>query len=108
MRGIDHREIEFPVVEHLGPQCPRDEAADRLDEHAVFVGRYRLVLAIDMDLGLQRRSLGTDGEAGGQHERRTSAEECGGPKFSHVRRSEEHTSELQSLMRSSYAVFCLK
>src|SRR3546814_2767249 len=27
---------------------------------------------------------------------------CGGP------RSEEHTSELQSLMRISYAVFCLK
>src|SRR3546814_7097160 len=26
----------------------------------------------------------------------------------HLRRSEEHTSELQSLMRISYAVFCLK
>src|SRR3546814_10851999 len=26
----------------------------------------------------------------------------------HGRRSEEHTSELQSLMRISYAVFCLK
>src|SRR3546814_1908762 len=26
----------------------------------------------------------------------------------HTSRSEEHTSELQSLMRSSYAVFCLK
>src|SRR3546814_1662479 len=26
----------------------------------------------------------------------------------HCRRSEEHTSELQSLMRISYAVFCLK
>src|SRR3546814_8129845 len=26
----------------------------------------------------------------------------------HVNRSEEHTSELQSLMRISYAVFCLK
>src|SRR3546814_1685442 len=25
----------------------------------------------------------------------------------HITRSEEHTSELQSLMRSSYAVFCL-
>src|SRR3546814_10110830 len=25
-----------------------------------------------------------------------------------IRRSEEHTSELQSLMRNSYAVFCLK
>src|SRR3546814_1579032 len=30
-------------------------------------------------------------------------------KGTHARnRSEEHTSELQSLMRSSYAVFCLK
>src|SRR3546814_1791257 len=26
----------------------------------------------------------------------------------HVERSEEHTAELQSLMRNSYAVFCLK
>src|SRR3546814_10604992 len=33
-----------------------------------------------------------------------------GPIFRrvNVRRSEEHTSELQSLMRISYAVFCLK
>src|SRR3546814_5256731 len=28
--------------------------------------------------------------------------------FDYARRSEEHTSELQSLMRISYAVFCLK
>src|SRR3546814_10499452 len=28
--------------------------------------------------------------------------------FSSLKRSEEHTSELQSLMRISYAVFCLK
>src|SRR3546814_4197768 len=30
------------------------------------------------------------------------------PNASDIRRSEEHTSELQSLMRISYAVFCLK
>src|SRR3546814_8578073 len=30
------------------------------------------------------------------------------PKYLKVSRSEEHTSELQSLMRNSYAVFCLK
>src|SRR3546814_2191605 len=30
-----------------------------------------------------------------------------GPEGDIVRRSEEHTSELQSLMRISYAVFCL-
>src|SRR3546814_9664813 len=33
-------------------------------------------------------------------------ERCGPPKLKI--RSEEHTSELQSLMRISYAVFCLK
>src|SRR3546814_2097585 len=31
-----------------------------------------------------------------------------GAKTAHFCRSEEHTSELQSLMRISYAVFCLK
>src|SRR3546814_4089683 len=30
------------------------------------------------------------------------------PRRQHQERSEEHTSELQSLMRISYAVFCLK
>src|SRR3546814_4696709 len=29
-------------------------------------------------------------------------------RYTHRARSEEHTSELQSLMRISYAVFCLK
>src|SRR3546814_2061046 len=44
-----------------------------------------------------------------------AAARCGGVYATHLRsegdrflRSEEHTSELQSLMRSSYAVFCLK
>src|SRR3546814_6646916 len=32
----------------------------------------------------------------------------GSVSIDHSRRSEEHTSELQSLMRNSYAVFCLK
>src|SRR3546814_7669796 len=32
----------------------------------------------------------------------------GSSEDAHVPRSEEHTSELQSLMRISYAVFCLK
>src|SRR3546814_6397797 len=31
-----------------------------------------------------------------------------GPEWMAKQRSEEHTSELQSLMRISYAVFCLK
>src|SRR3546814_1128382 len=33
---------------------------------------------------------------------------CNGPEGVSAERSEEHTSELQSLMRISYAVFCLQ
>src|SRR3546814_1626161 len=40
-------------------------------------------------------------------ERRTTARIAVEPG-EHDARSEEHTSELQSLMRNSYAVFCLK
>src|SRR3546814_12828016 len=39
-------------------------------------------------------------QAGGQH--------LAQRRFGMAQRSEEHTSELQSLMRISYAVFCLK
>src|SRR3546814_7708251 len=38
---------------------------------------------------------------------RNAAAEIAGTDHHHAR-SEEHTSELQSLMRNSYAVFCLK
>src|SRR3546814_5952112 len=44
-------------------------------------------------------------QGGGLHRRRR---ERGAPAPPPVRRSEEHTSELQSLMCISYAVFCLK
>src|SRR3546814_4366827 len=56
------------------------------------------------------RLLGGDQRARGKRLRRTFAARL----FADVgvaardRRSEEHTSELQSLMRISYAVFCLK
>src|SRR3546814_3366174 len=36
------------------------------------------------------------------------AQRAFGARVDHPHRSEEHTSELQSLMRISYAVFCLK
>src|SRR3546814_4497370 len=37
-----------------------------------------------------------------------AARQAAHPRQAQCRRSEEHTSELQSLMRISYAVFCLK
>src|SRR3546814_3757355 len=59
-----------------------------------------------------RRTAGTSGRRGrsGRGGRRRSGRGrsswWGGSRRN--RRSEEHTSELQSLMRISYAVFCLK
>src|SRR3546814_3134568 len=53
--------------------------------------RHRFAAAaIGQAIGGDRRAFGRPGAHG------------------HIDRSEEHTSELQSLMRISYAVFCLK
>src|SRR3546814_2870885 len=50
--------------------------------------------------------------SGGDLWRRSAGDRPHPARFSfsrnRIRRSEEHTSELQSLMRISYAVFCLK
>src|SRR3546814_7195696 len=47
------------------------------------------------------------GSAAGHQPQGSGLRQPGGCR-AHDRRSEEHTSELQSLMRISYAVFCLK
>src|SRR3546814_3707357 len=75
------------------------EAGDRAGE----LGREGGALAglgagLGAALGVPRLRFLGEGEAVGEVERRLEA----------VGRSEEHTSELQSLMRISYAVFCLK
>src|SRR3546814_6815703 len=63
--------------------------------------------------GRRARAKGVDlGEiTGRRHRRDHRAVACHretAHRGAHGRRSEEHTSELQSLMRISYAVFCLK
>src|SRR3546814_4471181 len=50
-----------------------------------------------------RKAMSVRADGGGQKRRST-----GGQQHMMDDRSEEHTSELQSLMRISYAVFCLK
>src|SRR3546814_1029507 len=63
---------------------PREFIDGPLDE------RRRPAFGLELDHPRDQRGLGGD------------------PADSKARRSEEHTSELQSLMRISYAVFCLK
>src|SRR3546814_1151953 len=69
----------------------------RLEPHLFEVGR-------GVGLGVDER-ISNDREGHGLHHRSGSAVD----RFDKGQlRSEEHTSELQSLMRISYAVFCLK
>src|SRR3546814_1478384 len=73
-------------------------ACNRLDQHSVNAyPRNRLTPATK----LSRLSHGIIWPAFGTR----TASRSG---FNAISRSEEHTSELQSLMRISYAVFCLK
>src|SRR3546814_4206367 len=52
-----------------------------------------------------QRAAGEDEEQAAHREQHRRTDEG---ETQRIRRSEEHTSELQSLMRISYAVFCLK
>src|SRR3546814_3699523 len=67
------------------------------------VGLYRQGIEVEGPHHQRRRQflhhVDEDQQPGGQQRR---------PHHRRVHRSEEHTSELQSLMRTSYAVFCLK
>src|SRR3546814_6000475 len=88
--------------------CSSDLLADQ--EAALQVGvQYR----VPVRLGHLQERLG-DGDAGvvDQHvdrpQRVLGRIEGGADRGGVGDRSEEHTSELQSLMRISYAVFCLK
>src|SRR3546814_9272248 len=85
--GLERERVDPRQVE----QCPV------LQSHACMIGLLRLQLC-----GAQHRA-----EFDGRH--RAFAEPLERQRANaREQRSEEHTSELQSLMRISYAVFCLK
>src|SRR3546814_1648166 len=72
-----------------------------LDRKHGLSGRKAGAVADAEDMGIDRKGLRPEGAV--HHDIRRLAPDAG--QFD---RSEEHTSELQSLMRISYAVFCLK
>src|SRR3546814_1137562 len=88
---------------------PRSTRTDTLFPYTTLFRSLRIALLPALGIGClaigvaERHALPCeiDGEVGGVH-RRIQRGTHG------FRRSEEHTSELQSLMRISYAVFCLK
>src|SRR3546814_6191989 len=83
---------------------------DRGDRDLDLVGRGNRRVQAGHLPGGRRRALGAHLQQDGDRQRQDHGDGDGhhlaGPE--RAGRSEEHTSELQSLMRSSYAVFCLK
>src|SRR3546814_4727611 len=78
--------------------------------HAIDRGRHQRRRGDDADAcakGGERQDVRT-GDAAVEHIAADGDGQSLDPAFAAADRSEEHTSELQSLMRISYAVFCLK
>src|SRR3546814_7429977 len=93
--------------------CPTRRSSGLLGERRVLGGGQgpEPEGAVDMDPGAGPPRPGDDlggrVEGAGIHVARLQADD-GRAVDGRQARSEEHTSELQSLMRISYAVFCLK
>src|SRR3546814_8793526 len=100
-------------------RTPRSTRTDTLFPYTTLVrscGRGRSILAWAAKLA--RPPRGGNAVASPAHPWRPPPRSCcrgadgsrsqAGEGIPHGSRSEEHTSELQSLMRISYAVFCLK
>src|SRR3546814_14207721 len=68
---------------------PGAAALDRIEPRREIAGELRQIVGLDAMFARHRAQF----------------EQA---RFGRIERSEEHTSELQSLMRISYAVFCLK
>src|SRR3546814_9449003 len=78
-----------------------------VDRHDVLQAQF-----ISRLEGLAYRHVADDAAASAEEVVFVHGQQCRGDRLERVQpvdqRSEEHTSELQSLMRISYAVFCLK
>src|SRR3546814_2162270 len=97
----------------------RQPSSTRTDTLFPYTTLFRSLRAECCALGADGRAVFA-GRLRGRAERRAVGSVCGrveadgggvdvhGHRAAAVGRSEEHTSELQSLMRISYAVFCLK
>src|SRR3546814_1228479 len=85
----------------------RPPRSTRTDPLFPYTTLFRSIAGLLGEFGQTRARIGDHDDARGGVDARLRDSGLEGPPLA-VGRSEEHTSELQSLMRISYAVFCLK
>src|SRR3546814_3181498 len=99
----DHRAPDAEA-QHADHDLDRQAAAVATPDHGTQRHRRGGFIRLSQESG---DDVAVGGAVGGRQDRRGEVAAAGvGPAA--AERSEEHTSELQSLMRISYAVFCLK
>src|SRR3546814_6548950 len=91
-------------------QMQRDAELTQQIGHGRDVGEMRQIGETQRLVGEQRRRHQRQRRilCAADHDFAVERRAAADPDLVHEARSEEHTSELQSLMRISYAVFCLK
>src|SRR3546814_10313250 len=88
---------------YVSRPLPALKSLDR-DGRVIYAGTFSKVLFP----GIRLAYLVVPAAQVERFEEIAQAQAGGSPQLTQAIRSEEHTSELQSLMRISYAVFCLK
>src|SRR3546814_2041922 len=82
--------------------------AERTDEKAMAEEQMNFQAEVSRLLDIVAHSLYSEKEIFLRELVSNAADACDRLRHAALTKSEEHTSELQSLMRISYAVFCLK
>src|SRR3546814_5694619 len=98
---------EVPRAGRIAHEGPRRKQGDQQDLHAPLAPGVREDLRHTGHWGGADDSQNLLSTRAAGHQPRSS-KKIGAGQPSHHERSEEHPSELPSLMRTSYAVFCLK
>src|SRR3546814_4090956 len=109
--GSTRTDPPFPYTTLFRSHAVRVDAGARVAEGDMLAeDRRNDRLVIDAGIGHQHveRAEGVDGPAFETDAGIVLLQALVGAEIGAARRSEEHTSELQSLMRISYAVFCLQ
>src|SRR3546814_6459094 len=106
-RSVEREHETSGFVRRLLVQPALDDHVERGEAEAGHRAQHPPENGVE-EQRVHQHHAGGDGDQGGEGADVAGTADEARPEEAAAGRSEEHTSELQSLMRISYAVFCLK